>query len=359
MFMFENLKKKWSSVYSMLEATGDKEKYQAFMKKALKKFGASSPADLSADKKKDFFNYIDKNWIGDHEEDDATAESTRNLGTRKEALEIGTQKYVDYIKNATPGQSLIDDDVHEDVLSDEQLCEKATTQAQQKLMSLAYAVKNGDIDAPSEDVQKIADSMSLKELKKMAEGKHEDLLVKASENTYAAEALEQIRKVVSKENSMKIDARRKMFKEKIKKLAYEKAQKLLAKRSVEEDKPPTSKNIKNSIRINPAVDENSLQYNSQAHRQGYETLKKYRSLTTECDSAMSTKIAAFIKEAALDDYKSLHGVTSDIPPSAMSIARAFHMSPLKVQEVLDNMVLNGQIIRRGDSYTYVKPNISI
>ena len=51
------------------EATGDKEKYQAFFNKAMKKFGVSSPAELKGDKKKEFFNYVDKNYKGDHEEE--------------------------------------------------------------------------------------------------------------------------------------------------------------------------------------------------------------------------------------------------------------------------------------------------
>ena len=50
------------------EATGDKEKYEKFFKAALKKFGVDSPADLDGEKKKEFFNYIDKNYKGDHEE---------------------------------------------------------------------------------------------------------------------------------------------------------------------------------------------------------------------------------------------------------------------------------------------------
>ena len=51
------------------EATGDKEKYQAFFNKAMKKFGVKSPADFKDDaKKKEFFNYVDKNYKGDHEE---------------------------------------------------------------------------------------------------------------------------------------------------------------------------------------------------------------------------------------------------------------------------------------------------
>ena len=51
------------------EATGDKDKYKEFFQSALKKFGVDSPADFKDDaKKKEFFNYIDKNYKGDHEE---------------------------------------------------------------------------------------------------------------------------------------------------------------------------------------------------------------------------------------------------------------------------------------------------
>ena len=50
------------------EATGDKDKYKEFFQSALKKFGVDSPADLDGEKKKEFFNYIDKNYKGDHEE---------------------------------------------------------------------------------------------------------------------------------------------------------------------------------------------------------------------------------------------------------------------------------------------------
>ena len=47
---------------------GDKEAYQKFFNKALKKFGVSSPDELEGEKKKKFFDYVDKNWKGDHEE---------------------------------------------------------------------------------------------------------------------------------------------------------------------------------------------------------------------------------------------------------------------------------------------------
>tara|TARA_R100001244_G_scaffold130694_1_gene103042 strand:- start:144 stop:737 length:594 start_codon:yes stop_codon:yes gene_type:complete len=43
--------------------------YKAFFQKALKKWGASSPADLSDDDKKEFYNYVDRNWKADKETD--------------------------------------------------------------------------------------------------------------------------------------------------------------------------------------------------------------------------------------------------------------------------------------------------
>ena len=54
---------------SVEEATGDKEAYQKFFNGVLKKFGVKSPSQLKGDKKKEFFDYIDKNWTADHEEE--------------------------------------------------------------------------------------------------------------------------------------------------------------------------------------------------------------------------------------------------------------------------------------------------
>ena len=52
------------------EDLSDKQKeYQAFFKKALKKFDADSPADMDDKKKKEFFNYIDKNYKAKKETD--------------------------------------------------------------------------------------------------------------------------------------------------------------------------------------------------------------------------------------------------------------------------------------------------
>ena len=48
---------------------GDKEEYQKFFMTALKKYGVSEPDQIPDDKKKEFYNYVDKNWRGDNESD--------------------------------------------------------------------------------------------------------------------------------------------------------------------------------------------------------------------------------------------------------------------------------------------------
>jgi len=75
------------------EATGDKEKYEKFFKAALKKFGVDSPADFKDDaKKKEFFNYVDKNYKGDHEEsvdlEEENLQEGMNADTAKAILKM-------------------------------------------------------------------------------------------------------------------------------------------------------------------------------------------------------------------------------------------------------------------------------
>jgi hypothetical protein len=45
------------SADSLLESS-----YKEFFKTVLVKFGVKSPKELKGDKKKEFFDYIDKNW---------------------------------------------------------------------------------------------------------------------------------------------------------------------------------------------------------------------------------------------------------------------------------------------------------
>ena len=59
--------------------------YQEFFKGVLSKFGVESPDELSDDKKKEFFEYIDANWEGDNEkaEDTAAADTLVPNGEKK------------------------------------------------------------------------------------------------------------------------------------------------------------------------------------------------------------------------------------------------------------------------------------
>jgi len=50
------------------EITEEDTRYAKFFKGALKKFGVSTPAELG-DKKKEFFNYVDKNYSAENETD--------------------------------------------------------------------------------------------------------------------------------------------------------------------------------------------------------------------------------------------------------------------------------------------------
>jgi len=49
------------------QKSGDDEAYEKFFNKALDKFNVSDPSELSKEKKKEFFNYVDDNWTSDKE----------------------------------------------------------------------------------------------------------------------------------------------------------------------------------------------------------------------------------------------------------------------------------------------------
>ena len=49
------------------EEEGDKEEYTAFVNKTLKKYGVKSPAELSPEDKKRFYNELDAGWEADDE----------------------------------------------------------------------------------------------------------------------------------------------------------------------------------------------------------------------------------------------------------------------------------------------------
>ena len=81
---------------------GTKEEYQKFFNAAMKKFGIDSPSDLKSDEeKKKFFDYVDKNYTGEKDEE-FNAFMKEKLG---ESFELGTPEYRDHALNVTPGET--------------------------------------------------------------------------------------------------------------------------------------------------------------------------------------------------------------------------------------------------------------
>ena len=56
------------------EAGSEETTYEKFFASAMKKFGVSSPIDLSPEDTKKFFNYVDKNWEAEEESDGSKSE---------------------------------------------------------------------------------------------------------------------------------------------------------------------------------------------------------------------------------------------------------------------------------------------
>jgi hypothetical protein len=65
------------SLSQIREASGGKEAYQKFFNILLKKFGVKSPSELEGDKKKQFYDAIDKGWDGDNEKAESVQEASK------------------------------------------------------------------------------------------------------------------------------------------------------------------------------------------------------------------------------------------------------------------------------------------
>lgn len=73
--------------------------------------------------------------------------------------------------------------------------EKAVSQSQQKLMAMAYALKKGEMDPndASDEVKKLADSMSMKDLKDFASTKHDEIPSKIKEEINPADDADKLK----------------------------------------------------------------------------------------------------------------------------------------------------------------------
>jgi len=76
----KKLKEKGSE--EVAEEEVDKEDYMKFFAGKLKKYGVKSPAELSDEDKKKFFNEIEKDWTHDSKEEVEVEKKEENLGKR-------------------------------------------------------------------------------------------------------------------------------------------------------------------------------------------------------------------------------------------------------------------------------------
>ena len=79
----KKLKEKGSE--EVAEEEGDKEDYMKFFAGKLKKYGVKSPSELDDEKKKKFFNEIEKDWTHDSKEEVEVEKKEEDLGKRVNA----------------------------------------------------------------------------------------------------------------------------------------------------------------------------------------------------------------------------------------------------------------------------------
>ena len=66
------------------ETVKEETEYQKFFTKKLEKFGVSSPAELSVEDKKKFFDEIDAEWEGEKEEPENDVNEAKNIVNEKQ-----------------------------------------------------------------------------------------------------------------------------------------------------------------------------------------------------------------------------------------------------------------------------------
>ena len=113
------------TISQIREASGGKEAYQKFFNSLLKKFGVSSPSELKGDKKKEFFDAIDKGWDGDNEKAESKKLKASYIKSNKDKMNASYNKSERY-----NDPDNLDPDT--DVDADEDQAEKAASQVTEK-----------------------------------------------------------------------------------------------------------------------------------------------------------------------------------------------------------------------------------
>ena len=147
----KKLKEKGSE--EVAEEEGDKEDYMKFFAGKLKKYGVKSPSELDDEKKKKFFNEIEKDWTHDSSEEVEVEEKEEDLGKRVKSRMEAEDEEEDEDEAPVGDQDEPETEPEEDEESEED---------------------EVDMDEPSEDqIDKIAD-LVVQKLKDKADEEEEE-----------------------------------------------------------------------------------------------------------------------------------------------------------------------------------------
>jgi hypothetical protein len=131
-------------------------------------------------------NLVDNMWAAQRNEETCMQEPQSEDSDDSSSRFEGTDSLVGIYKGMTPGQSntfKAIKDVVRDIRESEELSERATSRAQQRLMGAALAYKRGESDSASDEVKRLAKNMSEKELEDFARTKHKGLPERVEEET--------------------------------------------------------------------------------------------------------------------------------------------------------------------------------
>ena len=207
------------------EAGADETPYEKFFASAMKKFGVSSPIELSPDDTKKFFNYVDKNWEAEEETDkDATEDvstgkvSKKDKGSYQHAYKLALKKY----------------QIHSADELDTPEERKGFTDYVDRLW------KKGDIHRDKKEASIDIDEITSQEkaARKVATARETEKREKAQ----AAKLKKRVpgsEKTAAEKNKEKLDAQRKRNQETIKKKAAQEKQRRDRERAQQQDDSPT------------------------------------------------------------------------------------------------------------------------
>jgi hypothetical protein len=89
--------------------SGDKEEYRKFFEKKLKEYGVSSPAELDADKKKKFFEDVDKGWQSESEKEAKVAQEENEVGMKRPRLKALINAFASYLLDESKAPAALGD----------------------------------------------------------------------------------------------------------------------------------------------------------------------------------------------------------------------------------------------------------